>query len=247
MNSNPERFALVTGSSRGIGRGIALALAQSDIHVAVNYLSNEKAALEVVSKIEKLGQTSFAVQADLRNANSVKELIEQVKQQFGRIDILVNNVGDFLMRPLAQMSIDDWRAMMDSNLNSTFFCCKYALEGMRRKGYGRIVNIALANASQVKAYKQVAAYAIAKTGVLILTKSLAIEEAKYGITVNAVSPGFVDNGSLSKEVRSDMQKQVPMGNLGVPQDIANAVIYLISEKAKYVTGAEIVVSGGWGL
>ena len=247
MNQDLERYGLVTGSSRGVGRGIALALAQYGLNVAINFLKNEKAAAGVVADIIKLGRKSIAVQADVGDINSAKKLIAQVEQQFGRLDVLVNNVGEFIMKPLAETTVQDWQTMMDSNLNSTFYCCKFALEGMRQRGYGRIVNIALANASHVQAYKQVAAYAIAKTGVLILTKSLAVEEASHGITVNAVSPGFIDNGSLATEVKSDMKNQVPMGFLGSPQDIANAVLYLISEKAKYVTGTEIVVSGGWGL
>jgi len=247
MNRQREKFALVTGSSRGIGRGIALALAREGFNVAINYLTNEKAAAKVVTEILKLGRQSFSVQADVREFDSVKMLISQVEHKFGHIDVLVNNVGDFILKPLSQISVEDWRAMLDSNLNSTFYCCKIALEGMRRRGHGRIINIAVANASRIQAYKQVAAYTIAKTGVLILTKSLAVEEANNGITINAISPGFFDTGSMAQEVKKDTQDKIPMGRLGNSQDIANAVLYLISDEAEYVTGAEIVVSGGWGI
>jgi len=247
LNSHDEKYALVTGSSRGIGRGIALALARAGINVAVNYLSDAKAAINMVGEIVRLGKQSFSIQADVRDFDSVKNLIWQAEQKFGRIDVLVNNVGDFIQKPLAQTSVKDWHSMLDSNLNSAFYCCKVALEGMRRRGYGRIINITVANAARRQAYKQVAAYTIAKTGVLILTKSLAVEEAKNGITVNAISPGFIDTGSITLKLKEETKNKIPMRKLGSPQDIANAVLFLISDEAEYITGAEIVVSGGWGL
>ena len=244
MTLKVEKFALVTGASRGIGRGIALALAHRGYHVAINFLQDEKAASQVLEEIKNYQVESLSVCADVSKAKSAQDLIEKVQQHFGRLDVLVNNVGDFIIKPLSELTVRNWQMLLNSNLSSTFYCSKFALVGMRARGYGRIVNIALANASRVQAYKHIAAYAIAKTGVLILTKSLAVEEAANGITVNAVSPGFIDNGSTADE---DILKKIPMRTFGNPQDVANAVLFLISDQAKYITGAEIVVSGGWGI
>ena len=239
------KVALVTGSSRGIGRQIALTLARNGATVAINYLSEEGKAKEIVSAIQAMGQASSAFQADITNSAQVKGLIEAVIKEFGKVDILVNNVGRYYYKDIAELSPVEWVSTIDINLNGAFYCSKYVLEYMRRQVYGRIINIAAAGAEQVSAARFSTPYAIAKTGVIILTKSLAVAGAKYGITVNAIAPGYVDKGDLNTEEQQRAEKQIPMGRLASLEDIAEAVIFLVSERAKYITGACLTISGGW--
>ena len=242
-----NRVALVTGGSRGIGKSIALSLAKAGANIAICYLKNKAAAEVVVSQIHDIGQSAIAIQADLRDENQVQYLFSKITEEYHRLDILVNNVGSFLMKPLGETSLDEWHEMMNSNLNATFYCSRLALGIMRSQGKGHIINIAFANASKVQAYKAVAAYAIAKTGVLILAKSMAKEVAHNGIRVNVVSPGIISTGLIPENVRQDMVRRIPFGHTGAVDDISNAVLFLVSDRSDYVTGAEIVVSGGWGI
>ena len=241
------RVAVVTGSAAGLGRGIALALAECGAEVVINYRRSESAARDTVRLIRSRKCRAVSVQADVSNWTEVRALFSDLSKKYGKIDILINNVGELIKKPLSHTTVDEWHSMMSSNLNSTFFCCKAVLPLMYQSGYGRIINIALAGAERVRAYKMVTAYAIAKTGVLILTKSLAVEHAASGITVNAISPGLMDNGKLVDEERTEQSRMVPAKKLGSPDDIAAAIRFLVSEKAAYITGTNIVVSGGWGL
>jgi NAD(P)-dependent dehydrogenase (short-subunit alcohol dehydrogenase family) len=240
-----KQIALITGSSRGIGKANALCLARQGADVVINYRSNREAAQELVEQIQDLGQRAIAVQADVTLPNEAESLAATVAEQFGPIDILVNNVGDFFFKPLGQMSPDEWRYVLDSNLSSVHYLCKAVLPQMRARRYGRIVNIGLSPTYLVRGAPNVAAYSIAKTGVLILTRSLAAEEAPYGITVNCVSPGLINNGYLPPEQQEWMQRRVPMGRLGRPEEIGEAVVFLVSEKASYISGANLAVAGGW--
>ncbi len=246
MTNLKGKTALVTGGSRGLGREVAIFLGKMGVNVAVNYLQDEIAARNVVSEIEK-NTKAAAIQADVREWEQVEKLANQVFSRFGSIDILINNVGDFVESSLLEMDIKEWHNMMDSNLHSAFYCSKAVVPVMQKGKFGRIVNIALANANRVHAYHTVAAYAIAKTGVLILTKSLAVEVAALGITVNAISPGLMDNNSLSQNKINALLPKIPLGKLGTGKDIAGAIGYLLSDEAAYITGTEIIVSGGWGL
>jgi 3-oxoacyl-[acyl-carrier protein] reductase len=157
----------------------------------------------------------------------------------------VNNVGEFTLGTVVEASSDIWRKTLDSNLNSAYYVSRAAIHGMRAHAYGRIVNLGLAPAALVRAAPNIAAYAVAKTGILILTRTMAAEEAKYGITVNSVSPGLIDNGYLPAAQRAWMLARVPMGRLGQPDEVAEAVAFLVSNRASYVSGADISVSGGW--
>jgi 3-oxoacyl-[acyl-carrier protein] reductase len=159
--------------------------------------------------------------------------------------VLVNNVGEFGLSPIAAMSYVEWRKILGSNLDSAFLMSSLALPGMRQRGYGRIINIGLGPVHLVRAAPNIAAYAVAKTGVVVLTLSLAAEEAPYGITVNCVSPGLIDNGHLPPEQAQWMHKRVPMGRLGRAEEVARAVAFLVSDEASYVSGANLTVSGGW--
>lgn len=244
MNQS-KKVALVTGSSRGIGRSIALSLAQNDVHVAVNYRNNESAANNVVNQIKELGGRAVAVQGDASVAATSVNLVEQVADSLGPIDILVNNVGDFSLKPMSSMGTDEWDYVLSSNLSSVHYLCHAVLPGMRARKRGHIINIGLAPMHLVRGAPNIAAYAIAKTGVLILTRSLAIEEAAYGISVNCVSPGLIDNGHLPPDQKEWMEKRVPMGRLGTSEEVANAVAFLASEKASYISGANLAVAGAW--
>lgn len=237
--------ALVTGASRGIGRAVAERLAGAGYDVAVNYRSNEAAAAEVVAAVEGAGRRSVAVAADVSDPDAAAGAVAEVEDRLGRLDVLVNNVGEFFFKPLGAMSAAEWRSVLDSNLSSAFYATAAALPGMRRRRRGRIVNIGLSPVALVRAAPNVAAYAVAKTGIVVMTMSLAVEEAANGITVNCVSPGLIDNGYLPPEQAGWMHKRVPMGRLGRPEEVADAVAYLVSEQASYVTGANLTVSGGW--
>lgn len=238
-------IALVTGSSRGIGRTIAVDLARRGADVAVNYHSARAAAEEVAAEIRALGRRAIVVQADVSRGEEATRLAETVARELGPIDLLVNNVGDFLLKPLMAMSHDEWRHVLDSNLSSAFYLCRAVLPGMRERGKGSICNLGLSPCHLVRGAANVAAYSIAKTGILILTRSLATEEAPHGITVNCVSPGLIDNGHLPPEQAEWMRKRVPMGRLGRAEEIAAAVAFLLSEGASYISGANLAVAGGW--
>lgn len=239
------QIAVVTGSSRGIGKAIALGLAQHGADVAINYRSNKDSALDVADQIKSLGQRSIVVEADLTIPSTAEMLVSKVIEQLGSIDILVNNVGDFFFKPIARMHPDEWRYVIDSNLSSVYYLCHAVLPKMRSRQKGKIINIGLSPTYLVRGAPNVAAYSIAKTGVLILSRSLAVEEAQHGITVNCVSPGLIDNGYLPPEQREWMQKRVPMGRLGNPEEIAEAVAFLASDNASYISGANLAVAGAW--
>ncbi len=246
MNKSSHKTILITGSSKGLGQKTALRLASEDTTIIINYHTDHIAAKETADQINSSGGHAIAIQADVRQEPDVNNMFRQIKKKTGSVDILINNVGDFVFKAFDETSFKEWQDMLSSNLNSCFLCCKAALPDMRLNKWGRIINIGLANAG-VKAYQNVVPYSIAKTGVHILTKSLAKQEAPNGITVNIIAPGLMDNGRLSEEQLKMQASTVPMGRSGTAEDVLGAVQYLISEQAQYVTGTELVVSGGWGL
>jgi NAD(P)-dependent dehydrogenase (short-subunit alcohol dehydrogenase family) len=237
--------ALVTGSSRGIGRTIAVDLARRGADVSVNYHSARAAAEEVAEEIRALGHRAIAVQADVARGEEAVRLADTVARELGPVDLLVNNVGDFYLKPVAAVSHDEWHHVLDSNLGSAFYLCRAVLPSMRERRKGSICSIGLSPCHLVRGAANIAAYSIAKTGILILTRSLATEEAPYGITVNCVSPGLIDNGHLPPEQEEWMRKRVPMGRLGRAEEVAEAVAFLLSAGASYISGANLAVAGGW--
>jgi len=239
------QVALVTGSARGLGKAIALRLAQDGTDVAINYRDDDRGALEVVSAVQDLGRRSIAHQADVTDATAVQELVRVVERHLGPPDIVVCNVGPFFLRPLGDTTSSQWQSVIDANLSSVFHVCQASLPVMRARRRGCIVTLGLAPVHLVRAAPNITPYAIAKTGVVILTRSLAAEEAAYGVRVNCVSPGLINNGYLPAEQEQWMRERVPFGRLGRPEEVADAVSFLVSDRASYISGANLAVSGAW--
>jgi 3-oxoacyl-[acyl-carrier protein] reductase len=233
------KIALVTGAGKGLGREIAWTLAGAEAAgVAVHYAHDRAAAEETVRRVRKAGAEAFAVRADLTREREAVRLVRTVEGRFGRVDILVNNVGPILMKRWDELTASDWDAMFRSVLESAFLCMKAALPGMRERGWGRIVNIGYSRAEQLVAFPTITAYAAAKTGLLILTRTAAASEAGAGITINMVSPGLLKGGRLPAGT-------IPRAALGSFADVANAVGFLASEGAGAITGSNLIVAGTW--
>jgi 3-oxoacyl-[acyl-carrier protein] reductase len=234
-----DKIALVTGSSRRIGRDIALRLADVIGGVAVHYRTDRRAAEQVVREIRKKGKLGDLFRADLTKEKEAQSLIKKVEDKFGKVDILVNNFGPILTKPWEKVSSSEWDYVLRGNLMSSLWCLKAALPGMRKRKWGRVINLGYSRAEQLVAFSKITPYAIAKTGVLILTRTAAASEASSGITVNMVSPGLIEGGALPEA------KNIPAGRLGRFEDISNAVLFLVSEEAGFITGTNLVVAGGW--
>ena len=239
------KIALVTGSSRGIGEVIALRLARDGAKVAVNYHTGTEAASKVVESILATGGDSFAVGADVSQEDQVESMLEQVAQRWGKLDILVNNAGITRDKLLLRMGSKEWDDVINVNLRGAYLCTKLALPHMMRQRYGRIVNMSsvvglTGNPGQVN-------YAASKAGLIGLTKAAAREVASRNITVNAVAPGYITTAmvnKLSEEARQAVLARIPMARFGTPEDVAEAVGFLCSEGAGYITGQVIGIDGG---
>jgi 3-oxoacyl-[acyl-carrier protein] reductase len=239
------KVALVTGGSRGIGRAIALTLAEHGADVAINYAGNTAAAEEVKGAIEGMGRKAILVQGNVADTDGVQAIVNQVVKELGRLDILINNAGITRDGLLMRMKEADWDAVLETNLKGVYNCSKAVMRTMMKQKSGRIVNMAsvvgeMGNAGQAN-------YAAAKAGVIGFTKSLAKEVASRGITVNAVAPGFIATDMtsvLTDEQKAEMARTIPLGRAGQPQDVANAVLFLVSEEAAYITGQVLNVDGG---
>ena len=238
------KVAVVTGSSRGIGKAIAKALAAEGAIMAVHYCRGREGADELAAEFEKAGTRVGVFQADVARPEDCHKLLEQVARQLGRVDILVNNAGVNRDKSLRKMQASEWDEVIQTNLSSVFHCTKAALEPMIASGWGRIINIA-SIIGQTGAFGQ-ANYAAAKAGVIAFTKSVAHELAKYGITVNAICPGFVDTDMMAgmpAAAREAVKGRIPLGRFGEADEVARLVRFLCTEGA-WITGAQLNINGG---
>lgn len=242
--SESKRVAIVTGAARGIGKAIAVKLAQSGINVVVSDIM-EEAANETVKELQDLGVQALAIKSDVSNAEDVAALVKTTVDTFGSLDYLVNNAGITRDSLSMRMTEADWDLVLDINLKGTFLCAQQASKVMMKQKFGRIVNIA--SVSGILGTAGQANYASSKAGVMALTKTLARELGPRNITVNAIAPGFIITemtDQLSDEVKAEYLKQIPLKRGGTPEDIANTVEFLISPSAAYITGTTLNVSGG---
>lgn len=237
-----QRVALITGSTKGIGLGIARRLARDGYAIALNYRSDAEAAAAALAEIQQLTETGV-FQADVADPSAAEGLIRAVVDRFGRLDVLVNNAGPFLLKRPFDTSVEEWRAMIDGNLSSAFYCSKFALPYLREVA-GTIVNIGTLNAETGRGASNTMAYTVAKTGLVVLTRSMARAEGRSGVRINVVNPGFIETYSTTDDDRIQIPPMVPLGRLGEPEDIAEAVAFLVSERAGYITGAVLNVTGG---
>jgi 3-oxoacyl-[acyl-carrier protein] reductase len=238
------KTAIVTGAAQGIGRAIAECLAQAGADIAVVDLDPGRST-ETVDSVEKLGRKALNIKVNVADANDTKAMVEQVLKAWGKVDILVNNAGITRDGLLLRMKEEDWNLVLQINLNGTFNCTKAVLQPMTKQRYGRVVNIAsivgvIGNAGQAN-------YSASKAAVIGFTKTVGREYASRNVTVNAVAPGFIDTAmthGLPAEVKDTLLKQIPLGRLGTPADVAAAVRFLVSEEAAYITGHVLHVNGG---
>lgn len=244
-----NKKALVTGASRGIGKGIALALATQGADVAVNYRSKADEAEAVVKQIKKMGRDSFAVQADVANSSAVKRMFEEVKEKWGRLDILVNNAGIVAFSNFEAITEEEWDKILAVNLKGQFLCSKEAVYLM--KPGSRIINIAsIASGGVGVGFRNTAHYTASKGGIVALTENMAIDLAGKGINVNAIAPGVIETdmtrGILADEkTKGGLMARIPKGRVGKPEDIGTAAVFLASDEADYITGTVLYVDGGW--
>lgn len=239
------KIALVTGGARGIGRGIALKLAQAGADLVVNYLEREDAAHEVADWIRGMGRRVLLCKADVSDEAQVQDMFAAITAEFGRLDILVNNVGPFIVRKVLNMPVAEWKLMLDANLTSAFLVARQAAPLIDRdEGGGTMIFIGAPNAERIGSQSESCAYSIAKTGVVILALTLARDLARKGIRVNVVNPGYIENDAMTPRMREWMPHEVPLGKIGTPAQLGEAVVFLASDRAAYVNGAVLNVHGG---
>lgn len=238
------KVALVTGGAQGIGKAIALLLARNGANVVVSDINLEKAR-EAADEIQGMGRRSFAIKANVADLKDVERMVEAIVEQFGRIDILVNNAGITRDRLILRMTEEDWDAVLDVNLKGTFNCTKTVIRHMSKQKSGKIVSIAsvtgeMGNAGQAN-------YAASKAGVIGFTKTIAREFATRGINVNAIAPGYIQTpmtDAVPEKAKEELKRMIPMERLGQPEDVAQAVLFLVSESSSYITGQVLNVNGG---
>jgi 3-oxoacyl-[acyl-carrier protein] reductase len=241
------KVALITGGARGIGRAAALDLAASGWSIAYCWRTSRDDADSLATALTGAGTRSLSSASDVSDPAACDELVRRVQGEFGRIDALLNCAGPYRRVPLLEETVEGWQSMFDDNLHPVFYMARLVAPLMREQGAGRIVNFSMANADNLLAQPNVTAHYIAKAGILVLTRTLAKLLGPHGITVNAISPGFIDSGSAPPEELERMLKQIPAGRIGALSDAVAAIRYLLSDDAAYVNGANLQLSGGWGV
>jgi 3-oxoacyl-[acyl-carrier protein] reductase len=238
------RVALVTGAAQGIGKAVALLLARNGADIVVSDINLEKAE-DTAKEIQSIGRKALAVKGDVANWSDVERMVEGILEKFAKIDILVNNAGITRDKLILRMTEEDWDAVLDVNLKGTFHCTKAVVRHMAKQRSGKIVNIAsvvgeMGNAGQAN-------YSASKAGVIGLTKTIAREFAQRGININAIAPGYIETPmteALPEKAKEELKKLIPMERLGKPEDVAEAVLFLVSEESSYITGQVLNVNGG---
>jgi 3-oxoacyl-[acyl-carrier protein] reductase len=238
------KVALVTGAAQGIGKAVALLLARNGADIVVWDINLEKAE-ETANEIQSIGRKALAVKGDVANWNDVERMVEVILEKFAKIDILVNNAGITRDKLILRMTEEDWDAVLDVNLKGTFHCTKAVVRHMAKQRSGKIVNIAsvvgeMGNAGQAN-------YSASKAGVIGLTKTIAREFAQRGLNINAIAPGYIETPmteALPEKAKEELKKLIPMERLGKPEDVAEAVLFLVSEESSYITGQVLNVNGG---
>jgi len=241
--------ALVTGASRGIGRGIALALATQGADVAINYHLNHEEAEKVVKEIKSIGRNSLSIQADVSNSTQVKKMFEEIKSRWDKLDILVNNAGTVKFADFEAITEEDWDKILSVNLKGCFLCSKEAIKLMPPGS--KIINIAsIASGGVGIGFRNIAHYTASKGGIVALTENMAIDLVAKGINVNAIAPGVIET-DMTKEMLADeksrqgLMARIPKGRMGKPEDIGAAAAFLASDEADYITGTVLYIDGGW--
>jgi len=241
------KVALISGGARGIGRAVALDLAARGWSVAICYRTSAKEAIEVVDAVKAQGVGGSALQCDVSDPQAAVAWVQRVHQDWGRIDALINGAGPYHRVSLLDETNDGWHSMFDNNLHPVFYLSRAVIPLMKEHNWGRIICFSMANAEQLIAQPQLTAHYITKVGLLVLARSLARLVAPHGITVNAISPGFIDSGSAPREELEAATKRIPAGYVGSVDDAASVVRFLLSDEARYVNGANIQLSGAWGV
>ncbi len=246
MDGKPK-IALITGGAKGIGRAIALDLAADGWDIALCYRTSETEAAETASRVKQAGRRVLAERCDVSDPSAAEALVCKVASAFGSVDALIHCAGPYHRVNILEETPAGWTEMFDNNLHPVFYMSKAVTPGMKTRKWGRIVTFSMANADQMVAQPEVTAHYIAKAGILILTRTLAKTLAPHGITVNAISPGFINSGSAPEAELAGMVKKIPAGYVGELRDTVAAVRFLLSDEARYVTGTNIHLSGGWGI
>jgi 3-oxoacyl-[acyl-carrier protein] reductase len=247
MTMMNQKVVLITGGAKGIGRGVALDLAAHGWAVAICYRTSAKEAGDVINSVKQSGGGGMAIKSDVSDPQAAAALVQQVHQEWGRIDALIHGAGPYHRVSLLQETLEGWHSMFDNNLHPVFYLTRAVMPIMKERKWGRIVCFSMANAEQLVAQPQLTAHYISKVGLLALSRSFAKLIAADGITMNCVSPGFIDSGSAPKEELERMIKFIPAGYVGTVDDAVSAVRFLLSNEARYVNGANIQLSGAWGV
>ena len=242
-----NRVVLITGGARGIGRAVALDMASRGWSIAICYRTSAKEAEEVMEAVRRQGAPGMAIQCDVSDPNAATAMVQRVAQKWGGIDALINSAGPYHRVSLLDETNEGWHSMFDNNLHPVFYLSKAVIPYMKERHWGRIICFSMSNAEQLVAQPQLTAHYIAKVGLVVLMRSLARLVAPHGVTANCVAPGFIDSGSALKEELAAAVKRIPAGYIGTVEETAAVVRFLISDEARYINGANIQLSGAWGV